>query len=158
MENVLMYLEDAADKFPEKTAVADKDNRLSYSELRSLSKSIGAELAKFHKTNSPVCVYAEHSVFTLAYFFGILYSGNYYVPIDPDMPVEKKQMIFDDCSPFAVCGNIDERVRIENCAVIGMPGKCNFDGMLPISGGGTTRNSYLYGVHFRLDRQTERSG
>ena len=137
MKNVLEYLETAADKFPDKIAVADKTSRLTYSELRSVSKNIGSYIAVLNKKNSPVCVYAEHNVNTLAYFFGVLYSGNYYVPVDPDMPAEKKQMIFDDCRPFAVCGNADDNVSMGECLLVNI----QKDNLLSIGGGITPKKN-----------------
>ncbi len=106
MNNLLQYLENSERLAPNKTAIADENQSLSYSELVSLSKRIAkAILSRAKRDGSPVCVFAGRDVYTIAYFFGILYSGNYYVPIDPDMPDEKKKMILSDCKPIALCGN-----------------------------------------------------
>lgn len=107
MFNVLQYLESAAKRFSDKLAISDGHDSLTYAELVNKALQIGARLAVFGKQDSPVCVYSARTVDTMVYFLGVLYSGNYYVPIDPDMPREKAQMIIEDCRPFAICGAFD---------------------------------------------------
>lgn len=52
------------------------------------------------------------SVFTVAAFFGVLYSGNYYVPLDPEMPQEKLRMIFEDAAFSVVLGAEENREAV----------------------------------------------
>ena len=104
MTNVLAYLETAAELFPDKTAVALDDKKITFSELMHLSKKMGAVIADSGIKNRAIGVIAERDIDTLALFFGAVYSGNFYVPIDPDMPVEKKKSIVEDSGMTVLLG------------------------------------------------------
>lgn len=96
MKNVLSYLEKAYSLYPNKVAIAYKDEKFTYKELVELSRSIGSRLKTSDYRNQPIGVMAYHSIYTIAFFFGILYSGNYYIPIDPEMTKEKIESIVND--------------------------------------------------------------
>ena len=108
MRNVLEYLELNADSFHDKKAVAYGEDSLSYGELRSLARRVGFLLNKFEMRNQPVAVMADKSVYTLVYFFAVLYSGNFYIPVDPELPVEKMKKIFDDSKTKVVLGEAQD--------------------------------------------------
>lgn len=108
-KNVLDFLVQAACLTPNKTAVAYRDSSYTYQELDTLAKRIGYAIREVGLKDQPVGVFAERSIETIALFFGVLYSGNYYVPIDPDMPTEKIAMIFEDACFQAVLGSDADR-------------------------------------------------
>ena len=94
MRHLMEYLEQAAIRFPDKVAVASEKKQYTFAELRKQARMIAYVLKEKGVYNEPIGVIADRDVETLAFFFGILYSGNYYVPIDPDMPNHKKDDIF----------------------------------------------------------------
>ena len=104
MNNVLEYLEAATRKYPHKKAVSYKDNCYSYSELRIRAGRIGKTLSQFGIKKQPIGVIAERGIETIAFFLGVLYSGNYYVPIDPELHSEKLHSIFHDARFQVVLG------------------------------------------------------
>ena len=86
-KNVLEYLENSAKSFPDKLAYADENERVTFSELENEAKRIGTNISnKLNKINSPIAVVVDRNIKSLIAFFGVLYSGNYYVPIDNKMP------------------------------------------------------------------------
>lgn len=93
MENVLAYLEQDARAFPQKTALRMEDQTLSFQELREASRRVGAWLIAQGITNRPVAVLAERRIETPILFFGALYAGNFYVPLDPELPACKRETI-----------------------------------------------------------------
>ncbi|MCQ2485166.1 MAG: AMP-binding protein [Clostridia bacterium] len=119
MTNVLSYLEHAATSFPEKTAVALDDKRVTFSELMHLSKKMGAVIAESGIKNCAVGVIAERDIDTIALFFGVVYSENFYVPIDPDMPIEKKKSIVEDSGMTVLLGR---KSNIEIVDALGFDG------------------------------------
>ena len=118
--NVLFYLEQAALCHPDRIAVADRDHQYTYSELLSLSKRIGATILPCGLKNKPIGVLAEHTIDTIAYFFGILYSHNFYVPIDPGMPPEKKKAILDDSQMSIVLGSNEQKILLDELGYTGL--------------------------------------
>lgn len=93
MKNVLEYLEYQAKIRPDKVAVIDEKRTFTYGKLETLSQICGSYLAKYELTKQPIVVLMEKSSLTLISFLGIVYSGNFYVLFNPDLPVSRlKQM------------------------------------------------------------------
>ena len=99
LKNVLEYLENSAKNYPDKTAFTDESGELTFSELLYKARSLGTEIANMNIKNSPVGVFVERSFETLIGFFGVLYSGNFYVPIDPKMPSQRMEIILNKTNP-----------------------------------------------------------
>jgi len=109
MKNFLEYLEHSADKYPHKVAFSDDKDNITYSVLLSKAKAVGSKIAKsvHHQTNLPVIVAANRTIDTIISFLGVLYSGNFYLPIDPKTPIERKKLIFSIINPVATLITLD---------------------------------------------------
>ncbi|MDO4323910.1 MAG: amino acid adenylation domain-containing protein [Lachnospiraceae bacterium] len=97
-KNVLEYLETAAAKFPDKIVFADNKTELSYEEFTDKAKRLGCGLIRTCRegwTRNPVAVLIDRSVQPLISFFGVVYSGNFYVPVDRKMPQERIRLILN---------------------------------------------------------------
>lgn len=112
--NVLEYLEKIALNKPDKTAISCVDENYSFSEVKKFSQKLGKTISESGKRNCPIGVIADRSINTIVYFFASVYSGNFYVPIDPEMPKEKKQMILEDAGIEIILGDIQSKKLIEN--------------------------------------------
>lgn len=100
--NVLEYLEKTVSKFPDKTAIISGDTRISFNEFLKLSRKIGFYIhKKVQVTNRPILVAADRSEKTIISFMAVLYSGNYYVPIDVSTPQERLNDICSQLDPLA---------------------------------------------------------
>lgn len=106
--NVLQYLSNCAATFPEKTAVAFRDDKYSFSALQSYAATLGKTIQN-KKTNDAVAVFVSRSADVAVLFLAAVYAGCYYVPIDPAMPTDKMASILADCKPSVVLG--DENAR-----------------------------------------------
>ena len=95
MRNVLELLERAAERMPEKRAVGDQDSSFRFLELQQAAKALAGGIGNLGK-NQPIGVLADRNIRTVARILGVLYSGNYYVPLDPDLPAEKLQSILEE--------------------------------------------------------------
>ncbi|MBQ3558195.1 MAG: AMP-binding protein [Agathobacter sp.] len=97
MMNVLDYLEQAAKVNPDRIALEDGNGKLTYKEYRDLARKVGLFLMEkgYHNTRKPIGVVAGRDKYTLVLFMGILYSGNFYVPVDPELKEEKKNHIIE---------------------------------------------------------------
>lgn len=98
--NVLQYLENSAELYPDKTALADETSAVTYEEYIQKSKIIGTYIAKkVMGYNQPVAVFIERNIMPILTFMGCVYSGNFYVPIDATMPEERIALILDTLKP-----------------------------------------------------------
>ena len=55
MGNIIDYIENCADKYPQKTAIALKDEKYTFSELRNISRCLASAIPP-ELNNSPICV------------------------------------------------------------------------------------------------------
>lgn len=102
VKNVLQMLEQTTEKLPERIAFSDEKGALSYIEVVNLSKAVGSRLIQMKKQHQPVAIMLEKSKEMLIGFFGVIYSGNFYIPIDVDMPSDRIAKIFSSVNPMAI--------------------------------------------------------
>lgn len=100
--NVLEYLEDAVKRLPQKTVFTDKKNNITYNTLLKYTRSIGTYIIDQTSGNrrQPIIVFVDRNVESLVACLGIAYSGNFYVPIEMQMPVSQIQMILETLHPL----------------------------------------------------------
>ncbi len=100
--NVLEYLEATAPRLPDKIAYSNGKDSLTFAETQRAAKGIGSFLlAKGHRAE-PVVVFMSKHPHSVAAFFGVVYAGCYYVPIDEEMPTYRMELIFKTLNPRAV--------------------------------------------------------
>ncbi len=94
-KNVLSMLEEAADAVPQKIVYEDDRQSVSYEAFRGAARSVGSALCGRldGQRHRPVAILVDRSVTPLIGFFGIVYSGNFYVPIDKRVPIERIQLL-----------------------------------------------------------------
>lgn len=107
--NVLEYLEHTVTRVPDKTAFANEEMGLTFAEVYHDSRAIGSYLSRQGYYHEPVVVFMKKHPKTIAAFFGCVYGGNYYVPIDDEMPRFRIDLIFENLKPqVMIC---DETTR-----------------------------------------------
>ena len=102
--NILQFLEEDAVKYPEKIALEDDIEKMSYREYLLTAKKIGAYIIKITagRTGSPIAVLIDRNIRSVCCFMGIVYSGNFYVPVDATMPEDRIQLIFGSLDPVLI--------------------------------------------------------
>lgn len=100
--NVLEYLEAAKEKFPEKYAFADVDTTLSYQQVVEVSKRIGSGIINKGVKQGAVVVFADRDLKSLMAFFGIVYAGSFYVPVDIKLPEKRIETILQITAPECI--------------------------------------------------------
>jgi amino acid adenylation domain-containing protein len=100
--NVLEYLEKTVVRLPDKIAYANEEMGLTFAEVSHDARAIGSYLHRQGYYNEPVVVFMKKHPKTITAFFGCVYGGNYYVPIDDEMPRFRIDLIFDNLKPRAM--------------------------------------------------------
>jgi len=104
--NVMAYLEVTASKYKNKIAVIDREQSISFGDFRKKSLTIAHHLIGLHVSpNSPVAVYLPKSLESLLCYTGILYSGNFYVPLDVKSPPDRLRNILDSLEAELIITN-----------------------------------------------------
>lgn len=108
--SVLQYLKDSAEKQESKAALVDGELQVTYGELQDKARKIGTFLVeKIGSERKPVIVLMEKCAQAVISFWGILTSGNVYVPLDAHAPVDRINLIVDFIEPALVI--VDEPYR-----------------------------------------------
>lgn len=112
--NVLELLEDNVKTNPDRIAFEDSNNRITYLELynqsRRIATYIGNAIGK-NVSRHPIAVCIDRNIQSLIIFMGVLYSGNFYVPIDVNMPADRISLIFEDLKPELVIASAGETIE-----------------------------------------------
>lgn len=107
--NVLDYLDNTVLTYPDKICYSNKDSSLTFSEVYDISGSVATALLLDGVYKEPVVVFMGKSPEEAAVFFGVVRAGNYYVPIDEEMPSYRIELILRSLgSRAAVC---DEKTK-----------------------------------------------
>lgn len=104
MKNVLEFIERSAERYPDKLAVADENGGVTYSQLELMAKKIGAWIHKMTggEHRKPVAVLLDKKPESVAAYMGVMYSGNFYVVLDAEMPDARAEAILGTLRPAAI--------------------------------------------------------
>lgn len=102
VRTVTDYLEQTELLFPDKIAFADENREITFSELKKEAQKIATNIIKAGFFKNPIAVFLDKSVECVAAFEGISYSGNFYSPIDTQMPQERIEKIIGKLNPIVV--------------------------------------------------------
>lgn len=97
--NVMEYLEHTVKLVPDKVAFANETDKITFQEVYSGSRAIGSYLCDNDYYDEPVVVFMKKHPKQIVAFFGCVYGGNYYVPIDEEMPRFRVELIFNNLQP-----------------------------------------------------------
>ena len=91
------FLENAARRFPDKTAIVCNHRRLSYAELNALADQLAAALTeKGVQRQDRVVILLENSIEAVVSLYGVLKAGAAFVMLNPGMKAEKVNFILKD--------------------------------------------------------------
>jgi len=105
VKNVAEWLEFSAKQFPDKVAFSDGRNSMTFSQLRSSARRIGSAMARQGLFKKPVLIAMGKEPRAIAAFLGAAYSGNFYVPLDLEMPQERVDKIIEKLHPAITITN-----------------------------------------------------
>ena len=95
--NLIEYLEKSAKEFSNKDAFVDEKNKYTYRDIQCISKKIANRINEsLNSKNNAIAVFIDRNALCLCGFFGSLYSGNYYVPIDNKMPESRMKKVLSN--------------------------------------------------------------
>ncbi len=87
---------------PNKTVFADEQQFITYARFTETGKRIGSALIEKHNaTRKPIVVFIDRNIQSICAIFGIIFSGNFYVPIDVNQPIDRIRTIFEQIRPVA---------------------------------------------------------
>lgn len=105
MQNhVLDYLNEIVTKKPDKLAFANDTEGMTFKQVYDQSRAIGTYLHNKGIYRQPVVVFMNKHPKEVTAFFGAVTGGNFYVPIDGEMPAGRIKLILENVqSPIIIC-------------------------------------------------------
>ncbi|MEO1625733.1 MAG: amino acid adenylation domain-containing protein [Bacteroidota bacterium] len=102
-ETIVSLFQQQVQNQPESPALKMGPTVLTYAQLDQLSGQLAAKLTDEYQLSleAPVLLHTQRTEWMMVAILGVLKAGGYYVPVDPDYPLSRKQYIFEDCQ--AVC-------------------------------------------------------
>ncbi len=101
---VILKIEENASVLPNKTALSFEETKYTFHDLLVKIKRLASAIDSQY-TGKPILVFANREAETLLFFLAVVISGNFYVPIDPEMPTEKIKAIVEEVEPAGFFGN-----------------------------------------------------
>lgn len=120
LTNVLEYLDMTAERIPERIAFADESSELSFCQFQKNAKGVGTWLLRHGFEREPVIVYMRKSPDSLAAYFGAVYGGCFYVPVDEEMPERRIELILKDTQAGILICDEETENKIEGFEWSGM--------------------------------------
>ena len=101
LSSCVNFLEEQVAKNGDKVAITDSNDSMTYIEIRIKALKIGSAIGNDLK-NKPIGVFLPKSNQCVTAFMGVLYSGNFYVPIDVKSPIERLNSLIENLRPAAI--------------------------------------------------------
>lgn len=139
--NVLDYLNEIVKTKAEKTAFANESGAMTFGQVYGQSRAIGTYLHRKGIYRKPVVVFMRKHPKEVTAFFGVITAGNFYVPIDEEMPAVRIQLILDNVQPSLI---------ICDGETIGLTADFRFQGEAVLYDeicGGATDDAALQSIH-----------
>lgn len=118
--NVLQILENTVLKYPEKTAVVDNIESVTFKELEYNARLVGSGLSGLIAPGDAIPVYMEKGVKTLEAFLGIVYAGGCYSLLAPIQPEERCNSILQRLDAPVL---ITDREHLDKAGAFAFQGK-----------------------------------
>ena len=118
--NVLQFLEERAQQYPDRIAFADPNETISFGELARRAQLIGLQLAKDVPPGAPVAFYMEKCVPAVCAMFGAVYAGGFYSFIDVRQPAARAQKALSVLEPAVL---ITDNANLEKIPELAFEGK-----------------------------------
>lgn len=90
----IVFLERAAERFPNQVAVFEAGEELTFAELRNRARRLALQIP-YNLRHQPVPVFLPRGIDAVVAFMAVIYSGNFYVPLDVVSPKSRLERILD---------------------------------------------------------------
>ena len=115
LNTAAILVDKAAVKFGDKTAFRCSQETLSFFDLQRKAKAVGSFLiGATSKGAAPIAVYLPKSCSCIVSFFGALYAGKSYVPLNHKSPIARIKSTVETLCPQAIITNAEGKALLES--------------------------------------------
>jgi len=102
---VIAFFKKAVAQYPNKIAAQCKENTITYKELEQKSDILAQAIQERGVCGGTIILFLEQGIDMIVAMIGVLKTGNAYVPIDPEHPIERVKNIIKDSDATMVVSN-----------------------------------------------------
>lgn len=100
--NISYWLDNTAKKYANKKMFCEKGRSVTFGQFRVNALNIATALVRKDLFKMPIAIYMDKCIEEIEAFLGVAYSGNFYSPIDVQMPVSRVEKIMEVFSPKVI--------------------------------------------------------
>ena len=124
VSNAVEFLEEACRRFPNKIGIDDAASKYTFAELKKAALILDSEIDE-SLLRQPILVLLPKSCKNIIAYMGILYSGNFYVPLDEKMPSDRLKVILTHFSDVHIV--LNKTVLEQHSFLINQPNVTLYD-------------------------------
>lgn len=98
---ILDLLEKNRDKNPNKICLVDENESITIDEFVNRAKKVATKILELGHKNRAIAVEATRTLDSLVGFYGALYSGNFFMPVDSTTPADRLKKMISISEPVA---------------------------------------------------------
>jgi acyl-CoA synthetase (AMP-forming)/AMP-acid ligase II len=129
--NILDYFHYSVNKAPNKVAIIEGDNYITFQDLQLKTKILAKYLvSNFEENNKPIAIYLPKSIQSVIANIAITFSANIYMHLDIKNPSERILNILNLIQPRIIITNslyLKELVKLPSNIIIIYIDEINFD-------------------------------
>ncbi|HEV8084307.1 MAG TPA: AMP-binding protein, partial [Chitinophagaceae bacterium] len=105
-QTIISRFEEQVLKFPDKIAICETNSIVNYSELNNFSNGLAVKILELNKkSNGNIALLLENGTPAVMGMLGVLKTGNAYVPLDINYPIERLKYILKDTNCKLIIAN-----------------------------------------------------
>lgn len=93
IKNITEYLDNIVKIYPDKIGFCSESETLTFRELQEQAHKIATAIINKQLFRSPIVIATNNKLYSIISFMAVAYSGNFYVPIDREMPAARLEKI-----------------------------------------------------------------
>ncbi len=102
------WFQRSVERFGDRPALQYLDHSISYLQLAQWANSVAARVMReIGSSHSPIAIRLPPSLEMVVAILGVLKSGNFYLPIDESLPVQRAVKVIKDAKPKAIISQKD---------------------------------------------------
>lgn len=110
MNPILDLFRVTVERFPDRVAISDGERSYTFCELWHGAACLASSIVP---SGCAVGVFVNRTAESLLLFLSVVFSGNYYVPLDPALTEEKRKHIIGDAQISVLLGAEENRVLLD---------------------------------------------
>ena len=100
-------------RYPDKVAIAEMGQQISYMQLKVISDNLAHLLVQHNiKETSNIAVYLPSSIAYVTAILGINKAGGVFMPLDPEYPLQRAQLLLDTVLPKVIITNSQYKEKL----------------------------------------------